>query len=259
VQPALFVMPARLVRICEVEFRIGISGWTAYRGWREMIRPDEDPAPSQLAAYGRAFDAVELNSTFYRLPLAKTVLRWREEVPGDFSFAVKAPREITHRKRLRDAGADLAAFFGLARNFGRKLGPVLFQFPAGFAPQPELLESFLDSIPDDVQATVELRHPGWWTDGTRRLLERHGVAFCIHDIRSRMSPLMLTAPFAYFRFHGPKADPYRGRYGADRLAEIATLLRSLEGQIDAAYVFFDNTADGSAATDARGLRALIAG
>ena len=126
--------------------------------------------------YARAFTTVEVDSTFYAIPAAKTMRGWAERTPPDFSFALKLPQEITHENRLRDS-ADLAAlFFDRARELGPKLGPILMQLGPDFAPSElPALASFLPMIPRDVRVAVEFRQRGWIHDGIIALLAEHNV------------------------------------------------------------------------------------
>ena len=107
--------------------RIGCSGWH-YKHWLGIFYPSGLPTIEMLPFYARTFDTVEINNTFYALPLEKTVQRWREIAPEDFCFAVKASRYITHVKKLGDPVPSLEKFFPVVENLQEKLGPILFQF-----------------------------------------------------------------------------------------------------------------------------------
>ena len=107
------------------EIRIGISGWT-YKPWRGVFYPEKLRQQDELAFAASKFRAIEINGTFYGLQQPKSFARWRDETPADFVFSVKAPRFITHTKRLRDVKAPVANFLasGLFQ-LGPKLGPIL--------------------------------------------------------------------------------------------------------------------------------------
>ncbi len=134
--------------------------------------------------YARAFTTVEVDSTFYAIPAAKTVRGWADRTPPDFSFALKLPQEITHENRLRDS-VDLAAlFFDRARELGPKLGPVLMQLGPDFAPSElPALANFLPLIPRDMRVAVEFRQRGWIHDGIIALLAEHNVGVALVDAR----------------------------------------------------------------------------
>lgn len=88
------------------------------------------PRPQDfLPIYAQSFDTVEIDSTFYRMPSAKAVERWRERTPSGFVFSAKGPQALKHEKMLLDPEADLIAFVNVTVSFGDKLGPLLLQFP----------------------------------------------------------------------------------------------------------------------------------
>src|SRR4051794_26685879 len=107
---------------------IGTSGWV-YPHWKSIFYPDKLPGERKLAFYADRFDTVEVNYSFYSLPEAKTFVRWREQTPADFTFALKASRFLTHVKRLNDPQQPLSLFMERAVGLGEKLGPILFQLP----------------------------------------------------------------------------------------------------------------------------------
>ena len=125
------------------EVRIGISGWT-YPPWRGgAFFPKGLPQKRELAYAAAIFRSIEINGTFYGLQRPEAFARWYDETPQGFLFAVKAPRFITHIRRLREIETPLANFFasGVLR-LGEKLGPVLWQFPASFRFSAERLDHF---------------------------------------------------------------------------------------------------------------------
>src|SRR6516165_2989601 len=136
--------------------RIGISGWT-YGGWRGTFYPKGLPHAGELAYASRQVETIEINGTFYGLQRPDAFARWYDETPEGFVFAVKAPRFITHIRRLREVETPLANFIasGLLR-LGEKLGPILWQFPPNFRFDPERLEAFLKLLPHDTKAAARL-------------------------------------------------------------------------------------------------------
>ena len=106
----------------------GTSGWS-YPAWKGSFYPRDLPATRFLEHYASRLATVEVNATFYRMPLARTLALWRAQAPAGFVFALKAPQRITHQKRLLGVGEDVGRFFGAAVALGSALGPVLFQLP----------------------------------------------------------------------------------------------------------------------------------
>lgn len=232
--------------------RIGTSGWT-YPHWRGELYPRGLPQRLWLEHYASRFDTVELNASFYRIPKQATVRAWAERTPADFRFAVKVSRLITHVRRLRDCAELLQWFFGELEPLRDKLCACLFQLPPSFAPQPELLESFLSLLPQGLPYVFELRNPDSYAGAVPRMLEKHGIGFCIHDLPGRETPLLLTSPLAYVRFHGT-AGRYSGAYSQAQLRRWAQRMRSWSDQGHEVLAYFNNDIGGHAVRDALSLR-----
>ncbi|HYH07840.1 MAG TPA: DUF72 domain-containing protein [Thermoanaerobaculia bacterium] len=192
--------------------RIGTQGWN-YDAWVGPFYPSGTRAPEFLSFYARAFDTVEVDSTFYAIPDPKSVRGWASRVPAGFTFALKLPKEITHERRLRNADGVLHEFLEGVRQLGEKLGPILMQMGPDFEPSelPALIE-FLPLLPRDLQFAIEFRQRGWIDDGVLELLAEHNIAVALSDARwiPRKTMLSLaakpTADFAYVRWMGPNRD-----------------------------------------------------
>src|SRR2546423_3106887 len=100
-----------------VEPRVGTSGYS-FKEWKGTFYPAKLPANEMLRFYTTQFDSVEINNTFYRMPDEKMLAAWSEEVPDGFAFSLKAPRRISHIKRLRDCESDMAEFARRANTLG---------------------------------------------------------------------------------------------------------------------------------------------
>lgn len=233
---------------------IGCSGWQ-YRHWRGDFYPEKLPTTRWLEHYAAAFDTVEVNNSFYRLPEAATFAAWRQRVPGRFVFAVKASRYLTHLKRLKDPVEPLERFFDRAGHLLHRLGPVLYQLPPRWGCDIARLRTFLEALPARHPQAVEFRDPDWYRDDVFRLLERHGVALCVHDMASSASPRLAVAPLVYVRLHGPQR--YAGRYPDGLLADWASWLAAARDGGRDAYVYFNNDIGGHAPRDAVRLRAML--
>ncbi len=233
--------------------RIGTSGYM-YRHWRGVLYPEGLAQRAWLPRYATLFDTVEMNATFYRLPTPESVARWRDVVPPGFTFAVKGSRYLTHMKRLLDADEGLRRFYGPIRRFGAKLGPVLWQLPPHVKPDPERLDRFLARLPAGRHA-FEFRDPAWYAEETCAALDRHGAAFCEHDLVARAPP-RLTGGFRYVRFHGTTGK-YAGRYGAAALGPLARDYLDAATRGEDVFVYFNNDLGGHAVRDALDLLALV--
>lgn len=236
-----------------MKVHIGTSGWV-YPHWRGLFYPNGLPEPEWLAFYAQGFGSVEINSSFYRLPVQESFVRWRAAVPDNFIFSVKASRFITHMKKLKTPALTLPPLLDAVAGLGEKLGPLLFQLPPNWRVNPDRLREFLRGLPRDVRAAFEFRDTSWHTEKVYDLLAEFNAAFCIYDLAGFQSPRQLTADFTYLRLHGPGAA-YSGRYGAKALGEWAAWLA--RQRVNAAYVYFDNDAAAYAVRDAAELQAML--
>lgn len=235
--------------------RVGCSGWQ-YRHWRGEFYPPTLPSARWFDHYARAFDTVEINNTFYRLPEAGTFTAWRERAPARFVFAVKASRFLTHLKRLREPDEPLARLFDRAAHLGPHLGPVLYQLPPAWPRDLDRLERFLAALPRGRRHAVEFRDPHWYADAVFEALARHAVALCVHDMRGSAAPRRPCGPFVYVRLHG--TERYGGRYPDAALNDWADWLASHHEEGRPVYAFFNNDVGGHAPRDALRLRARLA-
>lgn len=158
----------------------GTSGF-AYREWKGSFYPADAADDQLLSHYGARLDAVEINSTFYRMPRSSDLERWAGMVPEEFRFVLKASRRITHQSRLSKCEDSVAYLWKQARVLGARLGPVLFQTPPNFRLNIDRLRGFLDCLPGDMRAAFEFRHPSWEHDEVRAALGERDHALCIAD------------------------------------------------------------------------------
>ncbi len=234
-------------------FRIGCSGWQ-YKHWKGDFYPADLPQREWLEYYAQRFDTVEVNNSFYRLPPEGVFETWRARTPRPFLFAVKASRFLTHMKKLKDPEEPVERLFSRARELRSKLGPVLYQLPKQMPKNIDRLSAFLEVLPPRVKHAVEFRDPSWYEDDVMRLLRRHNVALCLHDMPGSETRRMLTARFAYVRFHGATGR-YNGAYPDTTLAEWAHWLVTNDAP---AFVYFNNDIGGHAPRDAKRLIELLA-
>ena len=249
---------AVIVPVCveATMIRIGCSGWQ-YKHWRGDFYPADMPADRWLPHYASAFDTVELNNSFYRLPSAEAFGRWRERTPADFLFAVKASRYLTHLKKLKDPVDPLGRFFGAAGALGPKLGPVLYQLPPNWPANLERLREFLNALSPGFRHAMEFRHPSWYAPEVLDALRSAGVALCLHDMTGSSTGRMSIGPFVYVRFHG--VTRYGGRYDDDSLASWAGWLAAEHDDGRDVFAYFNNDVGGHAPRDAVRLAEMMSG
>jgi uncharacterized protein YecE (DUF72 family) len=218
--------------------RIGTSGWQ-YRDWRGPFYPAGLPQARWLEHYATAFDTVESNAAFYRLPERRTFEAWAARTPPDFTMAVKASRYLTHILRLREPEEAVDRLVERASGLGAKLGPVLVQLPPRFRADPARLDRTLARFPAGWRVAVEVRDPTWDADEIRAVLVEHGAALCLADRRGLLRPLWRTTDWAYLRFHEGTASP-RPCYGDRALETWARRLCETWGPDADAWVYFNN-------------------
>ncbi|MGK5595296.1 MAG: DUF72 domain-containing protein [Parachlamydiaceae bacterium] len=235
---------------------IGTSGWS-YQHWKENFFPNKLPTTKWLNYYAQTFPTVEINTTFYHLPLEKTVVNWYQQVPSQFLFAVKASRYITHIKRLRNCQESVDLFMKKISSLKDKKGPILFQLPPSLQMDLARLQSFLSYLPKKEKFVLEFRHASWFVDDIYTILSDHNIALCITDLNGTLSPEMMTANFSYIRLHGPK-KAYQGSYG---LANLKKWQKKIEkwGRSQTVFCYFDNDEKGYAIQDASSLQGLLTG
>ncbi|MGD2111878.1 MAG: DUF72 domain-containing protein [Gammaproteobacteria bacterium] len=236
---------------------IGTSGWS-YPHWRGPFYPRDLPGGRLLEFYARHLRSTEINNSFYQLPQAQTLRQWRDVVPRDFVFAVKASRFITHMKKLRDPEASTARFLQRVRTLGRRLGPILYQLPPHWRFDESRLAQLLETLPDSRRHAFEFRDRSWHDRRCYRLLRDHNAAFCIYDLDGFVSPRQVTADFVYVRLHGPNG-PYQGRYTARTLAGWAGAFSTWLAMDKDVYCYFDNDEAGYAIEDALRLQRMLEG
>ena len=211
-----------------MKVRTGTSGFS-YKEWKGAFYPEDLAADGMLAYYAERLPAVEINNTFYRMPNSEILDNWAAQVPDSFRFVLKASRQITHSKRLKDAGEPVEYFMSQARSLGERLGPTLVQLPPNLKKDVERLRSFLQAIPQDTRPAFEFRHESWHDDDVLTALEEHGAALVIADTEELTAPRRATTDWGYLRLR-------RVAYDADDVADWAAWVRDQEWH--EAYVFF---------------------
>ena len=238
-----------------VDIRIGCSGWV-YKHWRGSFYPEGLPQKRWFERYAEEFDTVEINASFYRVPLASTFDGWRQKAPQDFRYAVKANRFITHMKKLLECEEPVDRFIELARRLEHKLGPILYQLPPSLRKDLERLDAFLARLPEDLEQVVEFRHRSWYDEKVLRLLDRRGTGFVCHDLRGLISPRWASGRTAYVRFHG-SGGRYSGRYSDNVLLEWADWCIEQSRLGRSCWCYFNNDIHGHAIEDARTLKSMV--
>lgn len=244
--------------------RVGTQGWS-YGDWAGRFYPAGTRSSDWLALYARAFDIVEVDSTFYGPPPPERFAAWRDRTPDGFTFTLKMPGEVTHESRLREDRLALR-FCEDARALGPRLGPILIQLPPDFSPtERAAVVDFLPRLPADLEFAIEFRDRRWFDPATFDLLAGTGTTLAVSvgpwltEGDARALAGRATSRLLYLRWLGtPRRQPDLAEAAAERdgeVAEWAERIRSLE--VEEVYAFFNNDYQGHSPASARRLQALL--
>ncbi|AKJ31238.1 DUF72 domain-containing protein [Caldimonas brevitalea] len=231
--------------------RVGIGGWS-YEPWRETFYPDTLPSREELHYASRRLTAIEINSTFYRAPGPEVYERWRSETPDGFMFSLKAPRYITHRKVLAEAGDSVARFLEGAGRLGDRLGPVVWQLPPSKRFDTQDLSAFLALLPEQVAGlrlrhVVEARHDSFRVPEFLSLVRSRGVAVVYTDSPDYPNFADLSGDFVYARLMCSQPDLPTGYPDEDLDLWLDRARLWAQGQVAADLPRIDTTQDTGAA------------
>ena len=236
------------------ELRVGTSGWS-YKEFRGKFYPKGLSQRLELEFTSSRTNSIEINGTFYSLQSPASFAKWYAATPDDFVFAVKGSKYITHQKSLRDVRIPLANFFaqGLL-SLGKKLGPILWQFPAWYKFSPERMTEFLELLPQTTHAAGELatentikkpngasievvddiplrhafepRHESFFSEEFILLLREHNATLAFADAAGKFPYVEdVTSDLIYIRLHG-STELYASGYTDDELDTWARKIRS---------------------------------
>lgn len=219
---------------------IGCSGFL-YDHWKERFYPTTIPKNKWFQYYVEKFTTVELNVTFYRLPKAETVIRWRNITPDDFAFSIKGSRYISHLKRLKDVPDAVERFFHSAHELGGKLAVVLWQFPPQFSIDLQRLKEFIFLLKQYKRRNAfEFRHESWICTDVEELLREAGYCFCMADWPEFLRGLPVTSDYIYIRRHG-HGGQYDTLFSETELKKDRDMIKKYERKgIRDVFLYFNN-------------------
>lgn len=248
---------------------VGTCGY-AYKEWKDAFYPPNLRQEEYLSYYATVFPAVEIDSTFYRMPTPFLLSRFVQRAPT-LRFAIKAPRTLTHQ--VEDFDGDSLAFsqaLDVMASLGN-LGAILFQFPQSFHYTKEnrvYLERLLRNF-EPFPRVVEFRHKEWGRESVWKGLDERRCGFCVVDEPSLSAlPYMMpiaTGDIGYIRFHGRNAsswylggnERYSYLYDDDELKKTVPILREIESKCKETMVFFNNHPAGGATINARTMMSIL--
>lgn len=198
---------------------VGTSGYS-YKEWKGPFYPADLPGKHMLRYYAKRFRTVEINNTFYRMPTASVLEAWSGEVPTDFQFVLKASRQITHIKRLKNVADSVSYLLEVAGALKDRLGALLFQLPPNLKKDIPRLRDFLALLPSERRTAFEFRHQSWFDEDTFGLLNDHRAALCIAEADTDLVvPFVSTADWGYLRLRRADYDDVELGKWAHRVRE----------------------------------------
>lgn len=219
-----------------MKLHVGTSGYS-YKEWKGNFYPEDLPAKEMLSYYSRHLPAVEINNTFYRLPQPGMIENWRDQVPPEFRFSIKATQRITHIKRLNNVADETKYLVETAGLLQERLGVILFQLPPNSKKDAERLRNFLALLPSETRAAFEFRHESWFDDEIFGLLRAKNCALVVSDTDEKpLTEIIGTAGWGYLRLR-------RVNYEASDLAEW--MKRVQDQKWKDAFVFFKHEDEGT--------------
>lgn len=231
-----------------VNWWIGCSGFH-YKHWKDVFYPAGLAQSKWFDYYCRHFNTLELNVTFYRFPQLSFLENWHKKSPGTFRFSVKAPRIITHYKKISGTESVLSDFYGTVQEgLKDKLGCILFQLPPRSTYTEERLELILNSLDTSFVNVLEFRHPGWWNSEVYNKLAAKHITFCGMSHPSLPDETVQNTKSLYYRFHGVP-ELYKSKYDVKVLHHFADEVEN-SGTAENGYVYFNNDIGGSAIENA---------
>jgi uncharacterized protein YecE (DUF72 family) len=245
----------------QTEYFSGTSGLVLPVPNKEYY-PVEYQDKSRLCYYASLFNTIEINSSFYKIPQARTIEKWTNVVPDDFRFTFKLWRGITHEKRMVFNPADVDRFMNAISAAGTHKACLLVQFPpsakADLLPQlHQLIEYIQKADPEqEWKLALEFRHNSWYSESLVDFAETQNLSLVLQDIPASATPLnYITNNVVYLRFHGP-GGKYRGSYPDDILQEYSSYIREWRADDKTIYVYFNNTM-GDAVKNLAALNAFV--
>ncbi|KUJ55430.1 DUF72 domain-containing protein [Chryseobacterium aquaticum] len=218
---------------------IGCSGFYN-NDWKGSLYPEDAKSKDFLTLYSQQFNSVEINSTFYRKPLAKTLIKWFDETPDDFKFFIKIPKTISHEKRMENCKEEIAEFcHHIKTHLKEKLAGFLYQFPPSFKNSEENLNRILENIEVDYLNVIEFRHESWWSENIYKKLKDKNIIFSGVSFPGNLpeNVIINSQDILYYRLHG-KPVLYKSEYSEDFLNNLAEKIKNSDKK---SFIFFNNT------------------
>lgn len=245
--------------MADKRIHIGTSGWS-YKDWKGIFYPEKMKASDWLSFYAEHFDTTEINSSFYRMPTAETVLNWATKVPEGFTFCPKMSRFLTHMKKLNEPEEPLRRFFEVFAPIKPHLGPILLQLPPFLKYNPEKVVYFFELLKSQYAGydfALEVRHNTWMSNEAIELMKQYDIAWVISQSGVGFPYAEhITSEHIYFRFHGPR-KLYASSYPDETLKEYALKFKKWHKAGHTLWIYFNNDWYGYGINNANTLKKML--
>ncbi|OJX31702.1 MAG: histidine kinase [Chryseobacterium sp. 36-9] len=237
------------------KYHIGCSGFYN-TDWKGSLYPEDSQNKDFLKLYSKTYNTVEINSTFYRKPTAKTLQKWNDETPDDFKFFIKIPKAISHfgySESKKDECSDFCKL--IDENMGHKLAGFLIQFPSSFHCTENNINWLNKTLPGEFLVAVEFRHQSWWNDEIFNLFKKYQWIFCGVSFPGKIPEdvIITNSKIGYYRLHG-KPTLYKSPYSEEFLDNLAQEISNTNQEF---YIYFNNTWGTSAIENSLYLKKIL--
>jgi uncharacterized protein YecE (DUF72 family) len=238
-----------------IKIRIGCSGFYNAH-WKKIFYPETLPKNQWLDFYGKQFNTLEINSTFYKFPTVATLNNWYQKTPDDFVFTVKAPKLITHLNRFTNCQELVDEFYTVCeQGLKDKLSCLLFQLPPTIVYTEEKLEQILQYLKPNFTNVLEFRHTSWWNNDVSKILAEHGLIFCSVNHPKMPNTIFGHTNKVYIRLHG-NPEMFYSSYSTEFLTKLSQFILEKK-ELSEVFIYFNNTASTSGILNALELQQII--
>lgn len=238
-----------------IEWHIGCSGFH-YKDWKETFYPKGVPQRLWFEYYCQHFDTLELNVTFYRFPDLSVFKGWYQRSPANFCFSVKAPRLITHYKKLKECEEIIQHFYEtITEGLKEKASAFLFQFPPSFHFSKERLDQIIENLNPKFPNVVEFRHVSWWNEEAYHALGKNNITFSGMSHPRLPEKIIENTSLLYYRMHGVP-HLYRSLYSSEYLNDFVNKVVAFR-KTKKVFVYFNNDIGCNAIKNAQELKEII--
>lgn len=240
----------------KTKLHIGCSSYSTV-SWKNLFYPEDLAKKNWFEFYSQHFKTYEFNGSFYKFPTSENLLQWHDKTPEDFQFSIKAPKIITHTKKMKNSEKEIEDFYQVCeKGLKKKLACILWQFPPSFDFSIEKLEMIIHSVNPGFKNVIEFRHVSWWKSEVINELSQNNIIFCSVNYPRLPDEIFQTASTGYVRMHG-NPELFHTQYTKEKIETIYSEINS--ETFDEAYVYFNNTASTAGIINALQLKEIYKG